>query len=101
MFVQDTWRFRSNMTLDYGVRYSLAPALTDTNNALVTFDRSAFVPGGGPTCANAACTALLPNTGNPLNGLIVAGVNSPYGRSIYATDKNNIQPRVGFSWDPM
>jgi hypothetical protein len=100
MFVQDTWRLRSNMTLDYGVRYSLAPALTDTNNALVTFDASRFVPGAGPRCANATCTALIPGTGDPLNGQIVAGVNSPFGRSIYPTDKNNIQPRAGFSWDP-
>jgi len=101
MFVQDTWRLRSNVTLDYGLRYSLAPALTDTNNALVTFDPAAFVPGGGLACANAACTTLNPGTGDPLNGLIVAGGNSPFGRSIYPTDKNNIQPRAGLSWDPM
>ena len=101
MFVQDTWRLRQNVTLDYGIRYSLAPALTDTNDALVTFDASTYVASQAPTCANPACTALVPATGNPLNGLIIAGVNSPYGRSIYPTDKNNLQPRVGLSWDPM
>src|SRR5262249_13273457 len=50
---------------------------------------------------NAACSAVIPNTGDPLNGLIVAGINSPFGDAIYATDKNNIQPRVGVSWDPV
>ncbi len=30
---------------------------------------------------------------------MIAGQNSPHGRGIYATDKNNIMPRVGFSWD--
>jgi hypothetical protein len=99
-FAQDTWRLRSNVTFDYGVRYALYPALTDTNDALVTFDPSLYNPAKAPTCANVACTAVVPNTGDPLNGLIQAGVNSPFGRKIYPTDKNNIQPRLGLSWDP-
>ena len=100
MFAQDTWRLRPNVTLDYGVRYALYPALTDTNNILSTFDSSRFDPAKAPTCANAACSAVLPGTGDPLNGLIVAGMNSPFGDAIYATRKNNWQPRAGLSWDP-
>jgi carboxypeptidase family protein len=100
MFVQDTWRLRQNVTLDYGVRYSLYPALTDKNNILSTFDPGRYDPSKAPTCANAACTAVVPNTGDPLNGLIVAGLNSPYGRAVYPTDKNNLQPRLGVAWDP-
>ena len=101
MFAQDTWRFTPRMTLDYGVRYSLYPAMTDKNNLLDTFVPALYDPAKAPTCANATCTALIPGTGDPLNGIIVAGQNSPYGRAIYATDKNNIQPRVGLSWDPV
>lgn len=100
MFVQDSWRLQPNITLDYGVRYAVYPALTDKNNILSTFDPTRFDPSKAPTCANAACSALVPNTGDPLNGLIVAGINSPFGDAIYPTDKNNIQPRVGLSWDP-
>ncbi len=99
-FAQDTWRILDNVTLDYGMRYAVYPAITDTNDALVTFDPSVYSVAKAPTCANAACTTLFPNTGDPLNGLIVAGGNSPFGRGIYATDKNNFQPRVGLSWDP-
>ena len=28
-YAQDTWKPRNNMTLDYGVRYSLYPPITD------------------------------------------------------------------------
>ena len=52
-----------------------------------------------PTFANAAGTTLVVGTGDPTNGIVVAGENSPHGRAIYGTDKNNLQPRLGLSWD--
>jgi len=100
MFAQDTWRIRPTVTFDYGVRYALYPALTDKNNILSTFVPSLYNPAKAPTCANATCTSVIPGTGDPLNGLIVAGLNSPYGNAIYPTQKGNIQPRAGLSWDP-
>jgi hypothetical protein len=99
-FAQDTWRIRPNVTLDYGVRYGLYPGVKDANNVLSTFVPSLYDRSKAPTCSNAACTTVTPNTGDPLNGLIVAGVNSPYGRAIYPTEKGDIQPRAGVSWDP-
>ena len=100
MFVQDSWKMRSNVTLDYGVRYALYPQITDKNDVLVTFDPAAYDPAQAPTFATATGATIIRNTGNPLNGLLVAGQGSPFGRGIYETDKGNIQPRVGVSWDP-
>ncbi len=99
MFAQDTWRVSPNVTLDYGLRYSLYPPITDTNNILSTFDPSRYDRSKAPTCANAACTLFVAGTGDPLNGLIVAGRNSPWGDAIYPFDKNNFQPRAGVAWD--
>ena len=100
MFVQDTWRIRPNVTLDYGVRYALYPQIIDKNNVLTNFVPALYDPAAAPTFANAAGSLLVRGTGDPLNGIIVAGQNSPFGRGIYETDKNNFQPRAGISWDP-
>jgi hypothetical protein len=99
MYVQDTWRIQPRVTLDYGLRYAIYPAVTDENNILSTFDPTRYNRASAPTCANAACTTFVAGSGDPLNGLIVAGMNSPFGDAIYKTDKNNFQPRVGASWD--
>ena len=101
MFAQDTWRIGPTMTLDYGVRYGLYPAIKDKNDLLDTFDPGRYVAANAPACSSASCAALFPGTGDPLNGILVAGTSSdPYGRGVYATEKNDIQPRAGLSWDP-
>jgi hypothetical protein len=100
MYAQDTWKPRTNVTVDYGVRYSLYPPVTDTNNVLTNFLPSRYNRANAPTCANPVCTTILTGTGDPLNGVIVAGRNSPFGNAVYAFDKTNIQPRIGVTWDP-
>jgi hypothetical protein len=96
-FVQDTWRFRSNMTLDYGLRYALYPPVTDKNDILTNFDSALYNPAQAPQI-NAAGQVVV-GTGDSLNGIVVAGQNSPHGSGVYGTDKNNFQPRVGMTWD--
>ena len=100
MFAQDSWKPRGNVTVDYGVRYSLYPPITDVNNVLTNFLPSTYIAANAPKCANAACTLITPGTGDPLNGIIVAGRNSPFGNAIYAFDKGDIQPRIGVTWNP-
>ncbi|MCX6537649.1 MAG: carboxypeptidase regulatory-like domain-containing protein [Acidobacteria bacterium] len=100
MYAQDTWRAQKNLTIDLGVRYSLYPPITDANNMLVTFDPSFYKAATAPQFTNAAGTLVDLSTGDWLDGLVIAGKNSPYGNGIYAFQKNSIQPRLGFSWDP-
>ncbi len=42
----------------------------------------------------------MAGTGDPLNGIIVAGKNSPYGNKVTNENNGNFAPRFGFSWDP-
>jgi len=100
MFVQDSWKPRANVTVDAGLRYSLYPPIHDADNVLTNFLPSLYVRANAPTCANAACTLINAGTGDPLNGLIVAGQTSPFGDAIYQFDKGNFQPRLGIAWDP-
>ena len=99
-YAQDTWRIRPNVTIDYGVRYQYFVPATDKNNIESSFFPKLFSASKVPTCANAACTSLLRNTGDPLNGIGVAGSTSPFGRTIVPSDKNNFSPRVGITYSP-
>lgn len=99
LYAQDTWRPAPNLTLDYGLRYSLYPPLIDKNNQLVTFDPSRYSAASAPPFTTAAGTLIDRTRGDLLVGIIQGGVNSPYGDGIYEFKKNSIQPRAGLAWD--
>ena len=100
-FVQDTWRPTSRLTVDLGVRYALYPAATDKDNVLSNVNLAGYNRANAPTPSTATAGAFVIGTGDPLNGIIVAGQNSPFGDAIYETDKNNFMPRIGASYDPI
>lgn len=97
-FAQDTWKVRPNLTLDYGVRYQYFVPVVDKNNVLATFNPNLYSSSQVPTFISD--TALQRGTGSETNGIGIAGQNSPFGRQIYPSDKNNFSPRVGFAYDP-
>lgn len=100
-FVQDTWKIRSNVTLDIGVRYQYFRPVKDADNLLVTFDPAAYRPVNPATdCATPACNALITARVDPLNGLVQAGSTSRFGETIIPSDKNNFSPRVGLAYQP-
>jgi outer membrane receptor protein involved in Fe transport len=97
-YVQDDYRVRRNLTLNVGVRYSMFRQATDGNGYLNNFDPAMFDPAKAPKID--ASGNLVPGTGDPLNGLIIAGKNSPYGSKVTNENNGNFAPRFGFSWDP-
>jgi Carboxypeptidase regulatory-like domain/TonB dependent receptor len=99
VYVQDSWKLKPGLTVDLGLRYGIAPAVTDARDLLTNFAPSRFDESRVPTFANPAGTNLVTGTGDPQNGIVVAGRSSPHGRAIYGVEKNNLQPRIGFSWD--
>lgn len=107
---QDEWRFRKNVTLYYGVRYSYFGSPYDVNGRLSTFDPKSYSLANAPL-VNGAGNRVV-GTGNFCNGLIVNSQNvqtaannctpavSPWGKYVVNAPKKNFAPRVGLAWDP-
>ena len=77
-FIQDTFKFRPNLTLTYGLRYEYFGVPFEVNNNLSNL----FADASGP--APFTFTIVGPGTGH----------------NLYNNQYNNFEPRVGFAWDP-
>ncbi len=81
---QDNFRLFPNLTLNFGIRYTVATAFKTLNRELF----GAFRPG--------RTSSLRPDA--PV-GLVYQGdPGVPDGT--FDTDNNNVAPRIGFAWDP-
>lgn len=98
-YLQDTWKVRNNFQLDYGIRYYRYRQAYDKNNTLATFLPELYNRTRAPQCANVTCSLFTTSTFDLTNGFAYAGANSPYGRRVQMSDKNDWGPRVGFAWD--
>jgi Carboxypeptidase regulatory-like domain/TonB dependent receptor len=77
-FVQDSWKVRANLTLNFGARYQFNGVPYEQDGNLSNL----YVPANG----TAPFTFHLAGPGS--------------GRLLYNNDFSMIEPRVGFSWDP-
>jgi hypothetical protein len=108
-YAQDEWRFRKDLTLYYGVRYSYFGSPYDRNGRLSNFDPAAFSRSAAPLVTGAGNRVV--GTGNFCDGMIVNSQNvgsqvnctpavSPYGKYVVKAPKGDFAPRFGIAWDP-
>ena len=98
IFGQDTYRVKPNLTMTLGVRYSRFNQPTDANGHATGFDPLLYDATKAPQIDSSGL--LVPNTGTPLNGVIIGGVNSPFGDAAARHDTKDFAPRIGVAWDP-
>jgi hypothetical protein len=99
-FAQDEYRVLPNLTLTYGFRWSFFRQPTDSNHNNTAFDPALYNPAAAPEI-DISTGLLVPDTQIPvLNGIITAGINSPYGEAIANQSNKDIAPRIGLAWDP-
>src|SRR6266404_1417867 len=97
-YVQDNWRIKNNLTLNLGLRYHVYPAPYEQNGLQAdnTTDWKALY---STRVANAAA-GIAGNSSEPFLVYDLSGKGNPGGKPLYATDKNNFAPRIGFAYNP-
>jgi hypothetical protein len=99
LYAQDSFRWKPNLTVTYGVRYSRFNQPTDANGQATGFDPALFDPSKAPQI-NSSNGQIVAGTGTALNGIIVGGQTSPFGDQVARHDTKDFGPRIGLAWDP-
>jgi outer membrane receptor protein involved in Fe transport len=85
VFFQDDFKVTDNLTLNLGVRWDyFSPIIDDLGQTSTWVIDRAASPG-------------VPQSGQA--HIVLAGQEGLPNKGTYFPDKNNVQPRVGFSWD--
>jgi hypothetical protein len=93
-FLADTWRWKPNVTFNFGLRYELQQPFTPENNS---YSRAFIEDVCGISGVNAqgTCNVFQPGV---LNGRVPQFVQFNEGEGAYSTDRNNFAPSLGFAW---
>jgi hypothetical protein len=98
-FFQDDWKATRKLTLNLGVRWELENATTERfNRNIAAFDPTVANPIEAAARAAYAASPIpqVPVSGFTAKGGLLFADNDT--RGFWDTDKNNVQPRIGFAY---
>jgi hypothetical protein len=117
-FVSDNWRVSRSLSVEMGVRYLWHQPIYTQSNNMASFDPARYDPARAVTVNRNG--TLVPNSGDPYNGMVRAGDGVPEGelfrvpggdsaavlavptsglRGFYP-NRNEFGPRFSFAWTP-
>lgn len=97
-WIQDDWRILPHLTINVGLRYDVLTGPVERHDRMIIgFDPN--VPSAVQQEMPGNASTILPAAGNLTGGLQYAGINGNT-RNAVATVYNNLQPRIGFAWQP-
>ncbi len=95
---QDSWRLKPNLTVTYGLRYSLYSPPWELNGLQVSPSMNL---GDWYDLRGANMIAGRPDTGNtPKIAFALSGPENGGLKSFYDWNKKNFAPRLAFAWSP-
>ncbi|HEY0873484.1 MAG TPA: TonB-dependent receptor [Vicinamibacterales bacterium] len=95
-FIQDSWRWKPNFTLNAGLRYTMQLPFQAKNNYYSTTTLADLCGPSGVT--GNGCTLFQP--GHMPGKAVSEFYQLEQGKNAYNTDWDNFAPNVGFAWTP-
>jgi hypothetical protein len=94
-YVQDDWRMHRSLTFNYGLRYEINGAITDTQNRLSNIEVDRFVIAGDD---EGRMSPLANGLLGVIPGLYVTSKAAGYQRSLQLPNYHDVAPRAGLAW---
>jgi hypothetical protein len=106
-YITDSWKVRSNLTVEVGLRYEYIPPWTDRGNSII----NAYIPLNSPTpgitdpslqpvLVRAGTGDFYQNMPIRFNPNIPVARDGRLGSTLVKADHNNFAPRLGIAWSP-
>jgi hypothetical protein len=96
-FVNDTWNVTPKLTINAGLRWDALPHAVEQHNQVSVFYPWLYQASQAPQVTSNG--QLVPDTGNPLNGIAEAGKNG-IPRGLVQNHWDLFEPRLGLAWRP-
>ena len=103
-YVQDSWKVRRNLTIDYGFRWSFLQQPIEQHNRITSWSLANYDP---TKPSSDACNGLIvvPGTdpcgdANALHGTNFSSGTPGVNSALVPNNNHAIAPRLGISWDP-
>jgi outer membrane receptor protein involved in Fe transport len=100
LYLQDTWKATSHLTLEFGLRWQYLGQSFSARNNIANFVPGLYDPSRCSTGAFTADGLVDPALCDTTSGIITPNTPNISGRALVANHPNAFEPRDGITWSP-